>query len=232
MSDDAAMRLEAVTRRIEEARRRAGREDPVRLVAVSKGHGVEAIRALYDLGVRDFGESYVQEWQEKAEELPRDIEWHFIGRLQSNKARFLADQCAYVHSVDRRKLGKVLDQRGEEIQRILLQVSLGEEESKGGVDPSKAGELLRQMEAFSKVQVVGLMGIPPYVEDPEENRVHFAALRRLCEELREDLTGRDDAGAEAFRQLSMGMTNDLEVAVEEGATMVRVGTALFGPRSY
>ena len=215
-----AQRLTAVQDRIIAACARVGRlVDEVQLVAVSKGHDVAAIKQLYDLGVRDFGESYVQEWEEKRDQLPEDIRWHFIGRLQSNKARFLVDKVHRIHSVDRLSVARKLDRRGQGRQAVLLQVNLGEEGTKGGVLLEAVAALRDAVDALEGVVVVGLMGIPPFFDDPEEARPLFADLREAAKSL-------------GLRELSMGMTNDLEVAVEEGATMVRVGTALFGPRSY
>lgn len=226
-------RLSDVQRRVAEACERAGRStDEVTLIAVSKTHPVSAIRVLYEAGVRSFGESYVQEWQDKAPELPDDIEWHFIGHLQSNKAKYIADDIACVHSVDRKSVMKQLNRRSEGRVDVMLQVNIAGQETKSGVAPDELEGLLERAMNYPSLRVRGLMTIPPYVEDPEENRDYFREMRRLGERARDWLEEHAPDEVEAFEHLSMGMTADFEVAIEEGATMIRVGTGLFGKRHY
>lgn len=223
----------AVEERIRAACDRAGRERAeVSLVAVSKTHPVEAIRALYDDGQRAFGESYVQEWEDKAEALPDDIAWHFIGHLQSNKAKYIVDDVALIHSVDRTSVMKKLHKRSEERVDVLLQVNIAGQDTKSGVSPDDLLGLLGQTRNYPSLRVRGLMTIPPYVDDPEDNRGYFSQMRGLFGQARHWLEQRAPQDAGAFEHLSMGMTGDFEVAIEEGATIVRVGTGLFGQRHY
>lgn len=226
-------RLEEVQRRVEEAIARRGSEGPpVELVAVSKTHPVEAIRVLYEAGILSFGESYVQEWEEKAPLLPEDIRWHFIGRLQSNKARFLTDQVELIHSVDRKSLMRALQRRSENPVEVLLQVNLGMQKTKGGVAFEDLERVMEQAANYPNLRVRGLMGMPPYAEDPEASRPYFQRLRQGLEELQGFVERRFPERREELTELSMGMSNDFEVAIEEGATIVRVGTVLFGERRY
>lgn len=226
-------RLDSVREGIDAACSSTGRDpSEVTLLAVSKTHPVRAIRTLYDEGVRHFGASYVQEWQDKAPELPDDIEWHFVGHLQSNKAKYVADEVAMVHSVDRRSVMKQLHRRSEGDVDVLVQVNLEDEDAKSGVVPDQLEDLLETSLDFPSLRIRGLMTLPPYEEDPEENRPRFRELADLFERAETWLRDADDRDASSFDHLSMGMTNDYRVAIEEGATIVRLGTALFGPRDY
>lgn len=225
-------RLDVASKKISRAVERRGGDDDVELVAVSKTHPVEAIEALYGAGVRSFGASYVQEWEAKAEALPDDIRWHFVGRLQSNKAKYVADRVAMVHSIDRKSVAKKLNRRSEEPVDVLLQVNLGQQDTKGGVAPEKLKDLMDLVAGYSKLCVRGLMGMPPYSDDPEDSRPYFRRLRQALASLRVYVEEEYPERLEALTELSMGMTNDYEVAIEEGATIVRLGTALFGPRNY
>ncbi|MGM0557439.1 MAG: YggS family pyridoxal phosphate-dependent enzyme [Myxococcota bacterium] len=225
-------RLDRVRERIRDACEHVGRSlDEVTLVAVSKTHPVHALQTLYDAGHRTFGESYVQEWEDKAPELPDDIEWHFIGHLQSNKAKYLADDVAMVHSVDRKSVMKELNKRSQGRVDVLLQVNIADQDSKSGVLPDNLLSLCEKTLNYPNLRVRGLMTIPPYVDEAEDNREHFARMRGLFDEAREWFAAETD-DADAFEHLSMGMTADFEVAVEEGATIVRVGTGIFGQRHY
>ena len=225
-----ASNLARVQRQIEAACQRSGRApEEVRLVAVSKAHPAEAISAALEAGHRDFGESYVQEWQEKAGALAREpVRWHIIGALQSNKIKHLMDGPgplpALIHSVDRTSLLKEIEKRAPGEIDVLLQVNVSGEASKSGVAPEGLRALLEDALGREHVRPVGLMTIPPYDPDPETARPHFQALRRLRDELSAE------PGLEDLRELSMGMSGDFEVAIEEGATLVRVGTAIFGER--
>lgn len=212
MSGDAvATRLEAIRRSVP-----AG----VTLVAVSKTQPPEAIREAHAAGQRDFGENYVQEWREKATalaDLP-GLVWHFIGSLQTNKVKYLAGKVGLVHTVDREELGREIAKRWERAgarARVLVEVNVGGEASKGGCRPEAVPGLVELLRALPALDVAGLTCIPPPADDP---RPHFRALRAL----------RDGLG---LRELSMGMSGDYPVAIEEGATIVRVGTAIFGERA-
>lgn len=227
-----AARLAAVRDRIAEACRSAGRDPAeVRLVGVSKTRPAAEVLAALEAGLADFGENYAQELERKAREVqeaggrPR---WHFIGHLQTNKVRRVLPLLASVHSVDRpslvRELGAGTDP-GHPLE-VFVEVNLGDEASKTGVRATDAEDLCRQVLAAPGLRLVGLMGMPPLAPDPEASRPHFRRLRDLLR----DLQRRLPCPPETFRHLSMGMSDDLEVAVQEGATWVRVGTALFGPR--
>jgi pyridoxal phosphate enzyme (YggS family) len=231
-----AERFAAVRERIAEAARRAGRRpEEITLVGASKrqapGRIVSAVRA----GLARVGESYAQEGLAKLAEVQAALEgsgvnaprWHFIGRLQSNKARAVARAFDVVETVDRPALGAELDRRAAQCGRrlaVLLQVNLSGEPQKGGAAPEQLAELLGQSTAWSQLDVVGLMTIPQAQPEAEDSRPAFARLRALRDELR------GAPGGERLCELSMGMSGDYEVAIEEGATIVRLGTALFGPR--
>jgi hypothetical protein len=231
VSDDLAgiaSRLEEVRGRVTAAAVGAGRAPgEVRLVAVSKEKPPEAIRAAYAAGQRDFGESYAQELGQKAEalgDLP-ELVWHAIGRLQRNKAKLVARVAGVVHSVDREDLALELDRRAEGVGRtlrVLLEVNVGGEASKGGCAPAELGRLLEAAARCRHLRPIGLMTIAPFFEDPAEVRPFFAALRALRDQ---------HGGAAALPELSMGMSHDFEAAIAEGATLVRVGTAIFGARA-
>lgn len=233
VADTLLDRLEDVDARLERACRRVDRDpDEVTLLAVTKTHPARAVRTLYDAGLRHFGASYVQEWQEKAPELPEEIRWHFVGHLQSNKAKYIVDRVAMVHSVDRRSVMKQLDKRSDSPVDVLMQINIADEETKSGVVPEELPDLLEMTLDYPNLRVRGLMTLPPYVDDPEENRPRFRRMRELFDEAREWLARSDERDETIFEHLSMGMTMDFEVAIEEGATIVRLGTALFGPRDY
>lgn len=187
----------------------------------------EVVRRAFEAGVKTFGENRAQEGLEKVEALP-DATWHFIGSLQRNKARRVAEAFALIHSVDSLRLGQTLARIGAERGRpveALVQVRLGGEETKSGVEPDDVLPLLRDLSSHDGLSILGLMSVPPFDPDPENIRPHF---RRLAELARE--AERLDLSNVAMRHLSMGMSSDFEVAIEEGATFVRVGTAIFGPR--
>ncbi len=227
MTVDAAAlvaRLGEVQARVARASERAGRApESVTLVAVSKNHPVDALRVMYDAGVRDFGESYVQEWLAKADALPDDIRWHLIGRLQSNKAKLIDARAHLVHAVDRASLLDALQRRADAPLDILLQVALGDEDSKAGVSPEGLATLLARARGCDKLRVRGLMTIPPPATHPGQNLAHFERLRALCEA--------HSAPELPLEVRSMGMTDDFEDAILAGATHLRVGTALFGART-
>ncbi len=228
---DLRQRLEAQRTRIAQAALRSGRApEDVTLVAVTKGHPADRARAALDAGHPDLGESYVQEWRRKAAELAGwPVRWHFVGHLQSNKARALATGLTLLHSVDRTSLVEALERHVDGLLDVLVQVNVAAEDSKFGCPPDQAPALVRQLADSSMLRPRGLMTIAPQADDPEAVRPVFRGLRELRDRLRDDLADRPDV-AETLTELSMGMSDDLEVAVEEGATIVRVGTAVFGPR--
>ena len=209
-SDTIASRLDRV---------RKGIPAGVGLVAVSKSQPSEAIREAFAAGQRDFGENYVQEWREKADDLADlpGLVWHFVGSLQTNKVKYLAARVGLIHTVDREELGREIARRWEKAgarARVLVEVNLGGEASKGGCAAGQVEGLVEALRGLPSLEVAGLTAIPPPEDDP---RPHFVALRAL----------RDRLG---LRELSMGMSGDYPVAIEEGATLVRIGTAIFGER--
>ena len=223
--------LQEVEERIQEACRRAGRDrSEVTLVAVSKTKPVSMLKEAYDLGVRVFGENKVQEIREKYEALPKDIEWHMIGHLQTNKVKYIADKVSLIHSVDSLRLAETIEKEAVKHNRIvdiLIEVNVAEEESKFGIKTSEVLALAENVVQLPHIRLRGLMTIAPFVENPEKNRAIFANLHDLYVDIKEKNI---DNGTVSI--LSMGMTNDYEVAVEEGATMVRIGTGIFGARDY
>ncbi len=221
-------RVREIQRRIEAAARRAGRDPAeVTLVGASKRQPVERLLEARDAGVRVLGENRVQEALAKVPQVP-GVRWHMIGRLQRNKARKAVEVFELIHSLDSLRLAETLDRLGVERGRpveCLVEVNVGGEESKGGVAPEDLGPFLEAVAGREGLRVLGLMTIPPWREDPEDVRPYFRLLRELAEEA----AARRLPGV-AMRELSMGMSHDFEVAIEEGATFVRIGTALFGPR--
>jgi len=226
----------AVRDRADAAARRSGRNPAeVRLVAVTKAVPDGRILEAIDAGLRVFGENYVQEATRKIAAVARErpdlasgIAWHFIGTLQRNKARHAVGAFEVIHSVDSIALAREIDKRAQAIgrtQRILLEVNVGGEATKTGFTPEAALAEAPAIDALARLRLLGLMAVPPAAEDPEKSRQRFRALRELRDEIR-----RRGAAGEAFRDLSMGMTHDFEVAIEEGATWIRVGTAIFGER--
>ena len=218
--------LQEVEKRIQAACDRAGRT----LIAVSKTKPVETLQEAYDLGVWIFGENKVQELTAKYEALPKDIHWHMIGHLQTNKVKYIIDKAELIHSVDSLKLAETIEKEAAKhdlIADILVEVNVAEEESKFGMKMEEVIPFVEKVSAFPHVRVRGLMTIAPFVEDPEENRSIFADLHKLYIDIKKKNHDNDTVSV-----LSMGMTNDYEVAIEEGATMVRVGTGIFGARNY
>ena len=217
--------------RIRAAEKRVGREPgSVRLVAVSKRQPLEAIREAMAAGQVVFGENYLQEAQDKVATLGQGLVWHCIGHLQSNKAKIAAEIFDCIETIDRLKLAKALESRLAELGKsmpVLVQVNVGGEAQKAGIDPEKAGQLCRDLQQFPHLILQGLMTMPPFGQEPEESRGYFRQLRLLGEEL----ATQGLIGLHGPVQLSMGMSGDFEVAIEEGATLVRVGTALFGERN-
>ena len=223
--------------RISHAAIRAGRKpEDIKLIAVTKTISIQQIKEAIDAGLRIFGESKVQEAREKIQNSSRfirdkiqdsNIEWHLIGHLQKNKAKTAVELFEMIHSVDSFELAEIIDKHAEnagKTQRILLQVKLSDETGKYGILKDNLSELIREISKMKNLRIEGLMTISPFFENPESARPYFSELRTL----------RDKAETMGFNlpELSMGMTNDFEVAIEEGATMVRIGTAIFGERKY
>ena len=229
MTVDVAKNLAAVRERIEAAAARAGRRaEEVLLIGVSKTVEVERIRQALAAGLPALGENRVQEAKAKIEALGHPVPWHLVGTLQTNKARDAVRLFDLIHSLDRPELSRELDRRARaqgKVVEALVEVNLGGEATKGGVVPTELKAFLAEIASLEGVRVKGLMAIPPLVEDPEASRPWFRQLR----ELRDVAASWGVPGIE-LDQLSMGMSADFEVAIEEGATMVRVGTAIFGPR--
>lgn len=225
-----AERIETIERDIAEIAERVGRTpEDITLIAISKGHALGALRDALEVGQTALGESYVQEWQSKSEELSEDsVDWHFVGGLQSNKIRYLVDNVGLIHSIDRKKLMKEVNKRADNPQRILIQVNVSGEGSKSGCEPQLAEQLVEYALEAERVHPVGLMTIPPLHAGEEETRQYFRTLRELRDDIQDALS--DLAGIEDFCELSMGMTADYPLAIEEGATLIRVGTGIFGPR--
>ncbi len=223
--------LTAVERRIQEACDRAGRDrSEVTLISVSKTKPVEMLKEAYDLGVRIFGENKVQEIRDKYEALPKDIEWHMIGHLQTNKVKYIIDKVKLIHSVDSMRLAETIEKEAEKHNRtadILLEVNVACETTKFGLNTEEVIPFYEKVSLFPHINVRGLMTIAPFVENPENNRSIFADLHKLYVDIKEKNIDNDTVSI-----LSMGMTNDYEVAIEEGATMVRIGTGIFGARDY
>lgn len=226
-----AEQLQAVRDEIANACKRSGRDEKeVTLIAVSKTKPVSMIREAIEAGQTVFGENKVQELCAKYEELPKNLTWHLIGHLQRNKVKYIADKAALIHSVDSLRLAQTIDQEGAKHNRVipvLIEVNVAQEDTKFGVSVEEAIPLIENISRLSHIQVKGLMTIAPYVENPEENRPVFRKLKQLSVDIRDK-----NMNNVYMDILSMGMTNDYQVAVEEGATMVRVGTGIFGERDY
>ena len=204
--------------------------EEITLIAVSKTKPGSMIEEIHALGQMDFGENKVQELTEKYEVLPKDIQWHLIGHLQRNKVKYVVDKACLIHSVDSLRLAEAIQTEAEKksvIVPILIEVNISGEETKFGVAPEEVLPLLEQISQFRNIQVKGLMTIAPYVTDSEENRALFRDLKKLSVDIKAKNINNID-----MEVLSMGMTNDYEIAIEEGATMVRVGTGIFGERNY
>jgi hypothetical protein len=223
--------LQEVERRICAACERAGRaREEVTLIAVSKTQPLEALEEAYACGIRVFGENKVQELTDKIEAMPSDISWQMIGHLQTNKIKYLVGKVDLIHSVDSMKLAQALEKEAakkNEQFSILIEVNVAQEESKFGVSMEEVLPLVQEIATYPHLKICGLMTIAPFVENPEENRPVFANLHKLSV----DISNKNIDNV-SVNILSMGMTNDYEVAIEEGATMVRVGTGIFGARDY
>lgn len=223
--------LAQVEENIAEACRRAGRSrDEVTLIAVSKTKPVEMLQEIYDEGIRCFGENKVQELCGKIDEMPSDIQWHMIGHLQRNKVKYIVDRVALIHSVDTYRLAEEINIQAKKkniIVPILVEVNIAGEESKFGTSAEDAILLVEEISKLENIRIKGLMTIAPYVVDSEENRLYFRKIKQLSVDI-----ANKNLHNVSMEILSMGMTGDYAVAIEEGATMVRVGTGIFGERVY
>ena len=226
-----AENLQEVERNIQEACKKANRSrDEVTLIAVCKTKPISMLKEIYDLGVRNFGENKVQELCEKHPQMPEDLNWHLIGHLQRNKVKNIIDKATLIHSVDSIRLAETIEKEAAKkdlIVDILMEVNVAEEESKFGLKVEEVIPAVETIATFPHIRIRGLMTIAPFVENPEENRSIFARLQKLSVDIRSKNI--DNVNVDI---LSMGMTNDYQVAIEEGATMVRVGTGIFGAREY
>lgn len=223
--------LEQVRQKIRDACERAGRDErEVTLISVSKTKPLSMLREAYEAGARDFGENKVQELMEKIPEMPEDIRWHMIGHLQRNKVKYIVGKVFLIHSVDSLRLAEEISKEAvkqDTSVNILLEVNVAEEESKFGTALEETAELVLRISKLPKIRICGLMTIAPYVENAEDNRQYFRKLKQLSVDIE-----RKNIDNVSMNVLSMGMTGDYSVAVEEGATYVRVGTGIFGERDY
>ena len=222
---------EAVKNNIEQACMRSNRDlSEVTLIAVSKTKPVPMLQEIYDAGARDFGENKVQELCQKYEELPQDIRWHMIGHLQRNKVKQVVGKAALIHSVDSYRLAQEISLQAQKQNitvPILIEVNIAKEESKFGIAKEDTIQLVEEIAELPNLTIKGLMTIAPFVDDPEDNRLYFREIKQLSVDIKNK-----NIDNVTMDVLSMGMTNDYEVAIEEGATIVRVGTGIFGARNY
>lgn len=226
-----AENLKQVEENIKNACEKAGRErEEVTLVAVSKTKPVSMLQEIYDCGIRDFGENKVQEICEKREEMPEDIKWHMIGHLQRNKVKYIIKDVALIHSVDTYRLAEEINIQAKKIKRIvpvLIEVNVAGETTKFGIPVAETLQLVTEIAKLDSIRIKGLMTIAPFVENPEDNRGYFQKIKELSVDI-----GAKNIDNVSMDILSMGMTGDYTVAIEEGATIVRVGTGIFGARNY
>lgn len=226
-----AENLKQVEENIKAACQKSGRKrEEVTLVAVSKTKPVSMLREIYDCGIREFGENKVQEICEKREEMPKDTKWHMIGHLQRNKVKYIIEDVALIHSVDTYRLAEEINIQAKKIRRIvpvLIEVNIAGESTKFGISKDETLQLVTEISKLDNIRIKGLMTIAPFVDNPEDNRVYFQKIK----ELSVDIAAKNIDNV-SMDILSMGMTGDYMVAIEEGATIVRVGTGIFGARNY
>ena len=233
--EELNLNLKNVEKNISDAAKRAGRDvKDIKLISVSKMNPPEVLECAVNAGVRVFGENKVQELTGKIDYFNgkgmNDLEWHLIGHLQTNKVKYIIGKVRMIHSVESEKLATVIDSESKKkgiITDVLVEINIGDEESKFGIKPSEALDFIEKISHLENIRVKGLMCIAPFVEDPEENRKFFAQMKKLSV----DIESKNIHNV-SMCELSMGMTGDYTVAIEEGATMVRVGTGIFGKRDY
>ena len=223
--------LQSVEENIKKACEKAGRKrEDVTLIAVSKTKPVEMLQEIYDQNIRNFGENKVQEMCDKMEVLPKDIKWHMIGHLQTNKIKYIIGKTELIHSVDSLHLAQEISKQAvkHDVQTdILIEINIANEQTKFGIDADDTIHLVREIAVLPNIHIKGLMTIAPFVENPEDNRLYFRRIHQLSVDITKENI--DNVNMDI---LSMGMTGDYMVAIEEGATMVRVGTGIFGERNY
>ncbi len=231
MSSSIEQNIIDVKKRINEAALKSGRNpDEILLLAVSKTIDVPKIKEAVNLGLNSLGENRVQEIMEKYEPMGEGINWHLIGHLQTNKVKYIIDKVCLIHSVESLKLAEEINKRAEKagiVMDILVEVNVADEESKFGIKPQDCEDFIRQLSLLKNIKVKGLMTVAPFTENPEENRVYFKQMKKLFVDINNKKI--DNVN---MTELSMGMTGDFCVAIEEGATIVRVGTGIFGERFY
>lgn len=225
-----------VENRIQAACEKSGRNrEDVTLIAVSKTKPVSLIMEAYETGIREFGENKVQELVDKYEQMPKDIKWHMIGHLQTNKVKYIIDKATLIHGVDSLRLAEEISRQAVKhnvTANILVEINIGDEETKFGVAASDAVTLVSQIAELPNICIKGLMAIAPYVVDKEENRPLFCKMKELSVDITSQLIHNKQGDIISLKELSMGMTGDYAVAIEEGATYIRVGTGIFGERDY
>ncbi len=229
--EDFKKNLEIIEENICNACKKAGRSrDEVTLIAVSKTKPVEDLQAVYDLNIRNFGENKVQELKDKIEVMPKDMKWHMIGHLQRNKVKYIIGKVELIHSVDSLRLAEEISKQAKKNNvnaDILVEVNIGDEDSKFGISTDEVIELVKDIAKLENISIKGLMCVAPYVVDSEENRPLFHKIKDLSVDIMSE-----NIDNVSMSILSMGMSNDYQVAIEEGATMVRIGSNLFGKRDY
>ena len=222
---------EKVVENVKNACARSGRDfDDVTIIAVSKTKPLSDVEELLAHGVTEFGENKVQEMVDKYEHVSKPVHWHLIGHLQTNKVKYIVDKACMIHSVDSVHLAKEIEKEAAKknlVVKVLLEVNIAHEESKFGINETEVYDLIDAIKDMPHIHVMGLMTIAPFVENPEDNRIYFRKMYQLSLDIKSKCIDNIDMNV-----LSMGMTNDYEIAVEEGATMIRVGTAIFGARNY
>ncbi|MBC8528759.1 YggS family pyridoxal phosphate-dependent enzyme [Christensenellaceae bacterium NSJ-44] len=230
MTAQIPQNIAQVFQRMEEAKVQAGRTDTVRLIAATKTQSPEIIDLAAQYGVKEVGENRVQELKDKFPAVSSDLKWHFIGQLQVNKVKYILEQVVMIHSLDRIALAQEIEKRAAKaglVMPVLVQVNIGREMGKGGVAPDEVESFIRQIAPYEHLSVQGLMAVPPAVPESEQARPYFKAMREMLLALRDKQIPHIQ-----MRELSIGMSHDYEVAIQEGATMVRVGSAIFGKRNY
>jgi hypothetical protein len=204
--------------------------EDIKIIAVTKTVDIDRISTAIDFGIDAIGENRVQEIRKKYNKIDKKVEWHMIGHLQTNKVKYIIDKVSLIHSLDSLRLAKEIDKRAKNIDKtmnVLVQINIGNEDSKYGIDLDDVHNFIEKLESFKNLKVQGLMAIAPYVKNPEAIRPHFKKMKKIFD----DLKGKDIENLE-MKYLSMGMTNDYLVAIEEGANIVRIGTGIFGKRNY